>query len=161
MHKPILYMSLRRRSAGVMIFIAWLVATIMISPVFIQEFIHQSNELFFKNRNEYFENSTVEPGINFKMCFTADLDEILPGLNISNIIVNFFSPIAVIGICYSFVFVKIKQKIDRKVAAKMEQLEMMTCSTRLMNQQVIMIMVYHLIQHFHIKSGFKNNDIKA
>ena len=133
-------MSLQRRSAGVMIFVAWLVGTIMVSPVFIQEFIHQSDELFFNNRMEYFENSTIQPGIDYEFCFTADLDKILPGLNISNVIVNFLFPVIVIGICYSFVFVKIKQKIDRKVEAKMEQLEMITCSTRLMNQ-VITIMI--------------------
>ena len=122
-------MSLRRRSAGVMIFVAWFIGTLTCSPAFIQEFIHRSH-------TPMNGSSAPSHGINFDLCRTENLDAIIPGLEILNTIVNFWFPIIVIGICYSFVFVKIKQKIDRKIEAKMEQLEMMTCSTRLMNHQV-------------------------
>ena len=120
-------MGLKRKSAGIMIFVAWLVGTLTCSPVFIQEFIYRSH----KSRDP---NSTILHGINFEECRGENLDVLIPGLNILNTIVNFWIPIIVIGICYSFVFVKIKHKIDTKVAAKMEQLEMMTCTTRLANQ---------------------------
>ena len=113
---PIMYMGLRRRSAGAMIGIAWSVSVCICSPVFIQQFIDQS-------------------AINFKYCLT--LNEIVNGLEIAMIILNFHFPLLIIVVCYSIIFVKIKQKIDQKLAAKMEQLEMMTCSTRLITQVII------------------------
>ena len=112
---PIIYMGLRRRSAGAMIGLAWFVSTFICSPVFIQQFIDNS-------------------GIRFDYCMTSNLDDIVPGLEIANTILNYHFPLLIIVVCYSFIFVKIKQKIDQKIAAKMEQLEMMTCSTRLINQ---------------------------
>ena len=115
---PIIYMGLRRRSAGAMIGIAWLVSVCICSPVFIQQFIDNS-------------------AINFKYCLTADLNQIVNGLEIANIIINFHFPLLIIVVCYSVIFIKIKQKIDQKCAAKMEQLEMMTCSTRLIAQVTI------------------------
>ena len=127
-------MSLRRRSAGVMIFVAWFIGVLTISPVFIQEFVYRSH----LPTNE---SSAPLHGINFEECRTENLDTIIPGLNILNTIINFWIPIIVIGICYSFVFIKIKQKIDKKIEAKMEQLEMMTCSTRMINQVVIIFFI--------------------
>ena len=111
-------MGLRRRSAGAMIGIAWSVSVCICSPVFIQQFIDHS-------------------AINFKYCYTSNLNEIVNGLEIAMIILNFHFPLLIIVVCYSIIFVKIKQKIDQKLAAKMEQLEMMTCSTRLINQVII------------------------
>ena len=111
-------MGLRRRSAGAMIGIAWSVSICICSPVFIQQFIDHS-------------------AINFKYCLTSNLNDIVNGLEIANIILNFHFPLLIIVVCYSIIFVKIKQKIDQKFAAKMEQLELMTCSTRLIPQVTI------------------------
>ena len=115
-------MSLKRRSAGFMIFTAWSISVLICSPPFIQQYLDQS-------------------AIHFTYCMTKDLSEIMPGLELANIIVNFYFPLLIIVVCYSIVFIKIKQKVDRKVAAKMEQLEMMTYSTRMINQVALIILI--------------------
>ena len=94
-----------------MIFIAWAVSVVICLPGFIKHFFYQS-------------------AINFKYCQMENPDSILPGLTAATIILAFYLPLLIIVVCYSVVFVKIKQKIDRKVAAKMEQLEMLSYSAR-------------------------------
>ena len=115
---PIKYMALRRRSAVLMIFVAWFVGVFMISPSFVQQTIHQS-------------------AIDLKYCQVRDLDMIMPGLTIASIVVYFYFPLLIIVVCYVWIFVKIKQKVDQKVAARLEQLEMITCSAQLTNQVII------------------------
>ena len=114
---PIKYMALRRRSAVLMIFIAWFVGVFLISPVFVQQIIDQS-------------------AIHFTYCSMEDPDKIMPGLNLASVIVYFYFPLLIIVVCYVWIFVKIKQKVDQKVAARLEQLEMITCSAQLTNQVI-------------------------
>ena len=110
-------MNLTRRSAAGMIFVAWGVSVAICLPGFVQEFIDQS-------------------AINFTVCQMNYPDMIMQGLTAATIILAFYFPLLIIVICYSVVFIKIKQKIDRKVAAKMEQLEMLSYSVRPTHQVV-------------------------
>ena len=122
---PIKYMALRRRSAVLMIFVAWFVGVFLISPVFVQQIIDQS-------------------AIHFTYCSMEDPDKIMPGLNLASVIVYFYFPLLIIVVCYVWIFVKIKQKVDQKVAARLEQLEMITCSAQLTNQVILRLILQYL-----------------
>ena len=115
---PIKYMALRRRSAVLMIFVAWFVGVFMISPSFVQQIIDQT-------------------AIDLYYCQVKDQDMIMPGLTLVSIIVYFYFPLLIIVVCYVWIFVKIKQKVDQKVAARLEQLELITCSAQLTNQVIM------------------------
>ena len=73
-----------------------------------------------------------------------DPDKIMPGLNLASVIVYFYFPLLIIVVCYVWIFVKIKQKVDQKVAARLEQLEMITCSAQLTNQVILRLISQYL-----------------
>ena len=136
---PIKYMALRRRSAVLMIFVAWFVGVFLISPVFVQQIIDQS-------------------AIHFTYCSMEDPDKIMPGLNLASVIVYFYFPLLIIVVCYVWIFVKIKQKVDQKVAARLEQLEMITCSAQLTNQVILGLISQYLSK---IKMIYPRNNINC
>ena len=113
-------MNLTKTSGCVVIAVAWILSIGICLPVFVRPSI----------------------GIDYSYCKTNDLDAIVPGLTGSTIVLAFYLPLFIIIVCYSVVFVRVKQKIDQKVAAKMEQLEILSYSQARPSNQVNCIKIW-------------------
>ena len=116
--RPITYMNLTRKSAGVIIFIAWAISALICLP----QFVYPGKSISFS------VCQTIAPE------FWIDHPTVVKGLTAATILFAFYLPLLIVVACYMVVFVKIKQKIDKKVAQKMEQLELLSFTSRPSNQ---------------------------